>query len=101
MLSEQPDRKMSEWSIRLLELIKESDYPEADMREAAYLMEESRILHEEPFQVSPEKFAQLVIDENPLMQARMAFMRSIPNLKAMETAADLISHLLPANNSLD
>ena len=95
-----PHKRTSDWSNRLEALLKESSNPEADMREAAYMMMESGVLYEDPGQVSPSKFAQLVLEENHQMYDRM---RSMPptDLRGMETAGDLISNLLPSNNGLD
>ena len=94
-----PDSKTSAWSNRLVELIKASDNPEAEMNQAAYLMSESGILDEEPVGVSAEKFAQLVLEEN--WQMPVQSMTSLTDLREIETVEDLISNLLPSRNALD
>ncbi|MDH3581779.1 MAG: hypothetical protein OEM91_14275 [Hyphomicrobiales bacterium] len=97
-----PSKSMSAWADRLAVLIKESDYPEADMREAAVRVFEAGLVLEEPDAVNPEKFARLLIEENELMIDRMPVVASsIDDLRTLETVGDLISHLLPSNNALD
>ena len=84
---------------RLARLIKQSDNPQAEMKQIeSRLMDAGLSDWSAPKGTSADEFAATMIESNPMMLEVIGEMRNEFRPELFETPGDLISHLLPALN---
>ena len=84
---------------RLTLLLRQSENPQAEMRAIERRLNEEGLAHwSAPSGISPEKFAHVMIRDNPALHDAIGDLRNEFRLEAIETPGDLVSRLLPAFN---
>lgn len=92
-------RLLSKAAGRLAQLLRESESPQAEMRQIERRLSEADLLNwSPPESASPEAFAASVLEDNPLLLEAVGSLRNEMRPEAFETPGDLLSHLLPAVN---
>src|SRR5262245_54607234 len=99
MLNPSHPNSLAAISHRLVQLLKESDNPHAEMLAFEQRLSEEGLSNwSVPPKTSPEEFALNVLEENPLVREHLEGLRNEFRLSQIESPGQLLSHLLPAIN---